>query len=92
MEKHEKLIALEHIIYKFADNQLRANDVSPAEAVLIMEAISGKMQRRCLESVIMGMVSIDQDVENQAEEHTGTVEDLKRALDKVVTEQNCAAV
>ena len=57
MEESEKLIALEHIIYRFADNQFKANGVSPAEAAIIMEAISGKMQRQCLEAVIMGMVS-----------------------------------
>lgn len=57
MEGSEKLIAIEHIIYRFADNQFKANGISPAEAAIIMEAINGKIQRQCLESVIMGMVS-----------------------------------
>jgi hypothetical protein len=43
------------------------------EAAIIMEAVSGKVQRHCLESVIMGMVVT-------GEKHTGTVEDLKEDM------------
>ena len=91
MENNEKLIAIENIIYGFIQTQFAANDITPAEAAILIEAICGKVQRHCLDSIIMGMVSIDQGEENRGEDHTGTVEDLKRALDKAVTEKNCAA-
>lgn len=91
MQNGEKLIAIESIIFQFAQNQFAANDVSPLEARLIMEAVDGKFQKIGLEAVIMGMVSVDQEPKIPAEEHTGTVEDLKRALDKKVIAKECAA-
>lgn len=60
MEGNEKLIAIEHIIYEFADRQFKANGVTPAEAAIVMEAISGRIQRQCIEAVIMGMVSSEE--------------------------------
>jgi hypothetical protein len=69
----EELIAIEGIITRFAEEQFTANKISPVEAAIIMEAVSGKVQRHCLESVIMGMVVT-------GEKRTGTVEDLKEDM------------
>ena len=87
----EKLIALKHIIFNFAQNQFTANETTPIEAAFIMEAIAGQFQKICLESVIMGMVSVNQEQKIPVEEHMETAEDLKRALDKMVIEKECAA-
>lgn len=57
-----------------------------------MEAIDGRFQKICLESIIMGMVRVSEpDQGAQVKETTGTAEDLKRALDGMVKETDCAA-
>ena len=71
MQNGEKLIAIESIISQFAQNQFAANNVSALEARLIMEAVTGRFQQAGLESVIMGMVSVDQEPKMPAEERTG---------------------
>lgn len=76
MDNQARLIAIENIILNFAENQFAANGVLPSEAAIIMEAVNGKVQRHCLESVIMGMVETGP----EKEKHTGTVEDLKKTM------------
>ena len=91
MQNGEKLIALESIIFNFAQSQFSANNVSPLEARLIMEAVDGKFQKIGLESVLMGMVHIgepdeirtaDKAVSGRNEKHIGTPEDLVDAFKK----------
>lgn len=98
MQNGEKLIAIESIIFNFAQEQFSANNVSPLEARLIMEAVEGKFQKIGLESFIMGMISIGEPggASNAAAEgrasngtaagrgkkQTGTLEDLKDAIKK----------
>jgi len=85
MQNGEKLIALESIIFQFAQGQFAANNVSPLEARLIMEAVDGKFQKIGLESVLMGMIQIAGPNEGMAvetEKHTGTADDLKDAFKK----------
>lgn len=89
MQNGEKLTALESIIFNFAQSQFSANNVSPLEARLIMEAVDGKFQKIGLESVLMGMVHIgepdekaDKAVSGRNEKHTGTPEDLVDAFKK----------
>lgn len=77
MDNQARLIAIESIILNFAEDQFTANGILPSEASLIMEAVNGKVQRHCLESVIMGMVERGGP---ETEKHTGTVEDLKKAM------------
>lgn len=85
MQNGEKLIAVESIIFQFAQSQFAANNISPLEARLIMEAVDGKFQKISLETVLMGMVQMVDPNEQQPprdEAHTGTVEDLKEAFSK----------
>lgn len=85
MQNGEKLIALESIIFQFAQGQFAANDISPLEARLIMEAVDGKFQKIALESVLMGMIHIagpTEGVAAEAEKHTGKVDELKDAFKK----------
>lgn len=85
MQNGEKLIALESIIFQFAQGQFAANNVSPLEARLIMEAVDGKFQKIGLESVLMGMIQIAGPNESMTVEtgnHTGTADELKDAFKK----------
>lgn len=89
MQNGEKLIAIESIIFNFAQEQFSANNVSPLEARLIMEAVDGKFQKIGLESFIMGMISIgepggasNEATEERDKKQTGTLEDLKDAIKK----------
>lgn len=85
MQNGEKLIALESIIFQFAQGQFAANNVSPLEARLIMEAVDGKFQKIGLESVLMGMIQIagpNEGVAVEAEKHTGKIDELKDAFKK----------
>lgn len=89
MQNGEKLIAIESIIFNFAQEQFSANNVSPLEARLIMEAVDGKFQKIGLESFLMGMISIgepdgasNEGAEGRGKKQTGTLEDLKDAIKK----------
>ena len=89
MQNGEKLIAIESIIFNFAQEQFSANNVSPLEARLIMEAVDGKFQKIGLESFLMGMISIgepggasNEAVAGRGKKQTGTLEDLKDAIKK----------
>ena len=89
MQNGEKLIAIESIIFNFAQEQFSANNVSPLEARLIMEAVDGKFQKIGLESFLMGMISIgepdgasNEATEGRDKKQTGTLEDLKDAIKK----------
>ena len=89
MQNGEKLIAIESIIFNFAQGQFSANNVSPLEARLIMEAVDGKFQKIGLESFLMGMISIgepdgasNEAVAGRGKKQTGTLEDLKDAIKK----------
>ena len=85
MQNGEKLIAIESIIFQFAQGQFAANNISPLEARLIMEAVDGKFQKIGLESVLMGMIQIagpTEGVAAETERHTGTADELKDAFDK----------
>ena len=85
MKNGEKLIAIESIIFQFAQGQFAANNISPLEARLIMEAVDGKFQKIGLESVLMGMIQIagpNDGVAVENEKHTGTAEELMDAFKK----------
>lgn len=84
------LTALGTLIEGYASNIFAENGVSAEEAALIMEAVAGRFTRRAHEAVIMSLVQKPPEQPEEISE-TGTVEDLKRALDKVVTQENCAA-
>ena len=79
MEEKEKIIALKHIIFSFAQNQFAANGITSAEAAIIMEAITGQFQKACLESVIMGMVTVSDPGSNDEQDCVRTAEDMNGA-------------
>lgn len=56
MANAEILVALENIIFQFAQGQFEANGVTPLEARLVMEAVDGKFQKLSLETLLMSMV------------------------------------
>lgn len=56
MANAEILVALENIIFQFAQGQFEANGVTPLEARLVMEAVDGKFQKLSLETFLMSMV------------------------------------
>lgn len=56
MVNAEILVALENIIFQFAQGQFEANGVTPLEARLVMEAVDGKFQKLSLETLLMSMV------------------------------------
>ena len=83
MDNGKKLIAIENIIFLFAQNQFTSNNIQPLEARIVMEAVDGKFQKICLDSVMMNMVQMvdpNQAMERDKEEHTGTPEDLKKSM------------
>ena len=85
MQNGEKLIAVESIIFQFAQSQFAANNISPLEARLITEAVDGKFQKISLEAVLMGMVQMvdpNEPQERKEEKHTGTPEELQEAFEK----------
>lgn len=83
MDIGEKLTVLENLICNFATTQFELNEVPPTQARLVMGCVYNRFQEHCLNSVLMGRVTIQQAGGAAGEqEHTGTVEDLKRDFEK----------
>ena len=73
---------MENLICNFATTQFELNEVPPTQARLVMSCVYSRFQELCLNSVLMGRVTIQQAEAAREQEHTGTVEDLKRDFEK----------
>lgn len=87
------------IIERFAGNAFAENGVEPEEAALVMEAVAGRFRRRAYDELVVSLlppaepkVTVHQE-EGTTVKAEGAVdpEVLRKALDRVVIEEECAA-
>lgn len=85
MKNGEKLMALENVIYQTAKSQFAVNRVSAVEARMVMKAVCERFSELCLETFVLERVSMrpqENQEQQNAEVHTGTPEELMKALSK----------
>lgn len=81
----DKMTALEQVIYLSAKSQFAVNQVSPAEARLIMKAVSERFSEACLEQFVMERVSMkpqESSEPQKTETRTGSAEELMQDFRK----------